>query len=81
MVGKDAPAAWISGTAPSRSCTLADDTNTASSSPHTSVKQPLSGGSPQALAASQIFPLGIALDATNVYWTNFGSGEVKRVSK
>jgi outer membrane protein assembly factor BamB len=45
-----------------------------------------SGGEPcllpaEVLARGETGPNGIALDAQNVYWTNYGSGEVRKVAK
>ena len=40
------------------------------------VKVPIAGGAPVTLANGQSAPTDIAVDATNVYWTNQGPGGV-----
>ena len=39
------------------------------------------GGNPTILAFNQNDPYMIAVDSKNVYWTNFGGGQVTRVAK
>jgi hypothetical protein len=34
---------------------------------------PTSGGTPKTLAAAQASPASLAVDGTNVYWTNYGT--------
>jgi hypothetical protein len=38
------------------------------------IEQPLDGGSPLTLATGQVQPFGMAVDATRVYWIDFGGG-------
>jgi sugar lactone lactonase YvrE len=45
------------------------------------MKAPKSGGPAQMLAPAGGNPLGIAVDATNVYWVNDDVGTVVRVAK
>ncbi|MFO0673520.1 MAG: hypothetical protein U0235_28540 [Polyangiaceae bacterium] len=47
----------------------------------TVVKVPLLGGSATTIAAGLAGPSGIAIDATHVYWTEAGSGTIKRAPK
>jgi len=44
------------------------------------VRVPLAGGAPVTLAAQQNEPVGLAVDATYVYWINDGDGSVARTS-
>ena len=37
---------------------------------------PLDGGDVSTLASGQVGPLQIALDETNLYWSNYSSGEI-----
>ena len=46
------------------------------------MKAPLAGGPPYVtLAASQDDPLGLAADATSIYWVDNGSGYVTKLAK
>jgi hypothetical protein len=50
------------------------------------VKVPLGGGAPVALAVEQANPLGIAVDATCVYWADRGTagnadGSIRKMAK
>jgi hypothetical protein len=44
------------------------------------MKVSLGGGNPTTLASGQGHPREIAVDATDVYWTNNGDGTVMKVS-
>jgi hypothetical protein len=43
------------------------------------MKIPSAGGTATTLASDQVYPQGIAVDGTNVYWTNYGDGTVMKV--
>jgi hypothetical protein len=43
------------------------------------VKVALSGGKPVTLASCQGSPSNVAVDATSIYWTNYGPGTVMRL--
>jgi hypothetical protein len=45
------------------------------------MKVPIGGGTPTTLASGQGSPACIVIDATSVYWTDFGSGAVMSTSK
>jgi hypothetical protein len=45
------------------------------------MRMPVNGGIRTTIASGQTYPVGIALDATNVYWTNYFDGTVMRTSK
>jgi hypothetical protein len=45
------------------------------------VHWPAGGGAPVTIASGQNQPYSIALDATRVYWTNFGDGSVMKMAK
>ena len=42
---------------------------------------PKTGGTPQTLAANQNLPNGIAVDDTNIYWTDYSGGTVMKMAK
>jgi DNA-binding beta-propeller fold protein YncE len=42
---------------------------------------PLAGGMPTTLASGQDSPQGIAVDKTNIYWTNFGDNTLSKLAK
>jgi hypothetical protein len=44
------------------------------------MRSPVQGGRPTALVSGGMWPIGIALDATSVYWSCEG-GEVMKVEK
>jgi hypothetical protein len=44
-------------------------------------KTPIGGGPSKVLASGQGTPIGIAVDDSFVYWTNFNDGTVKKVQK
>ena len=44
-------------------------------------KVPIAGGTPTTLASDQNAPVFIAVDATNVYWTNYAGGTVMKVTE
>jgi hypothetical protein len=43
------------------------------------VKVASAGGTPTTLAADQVYPQGIAVDGTSVYWTTYGDGTVVKL--
>jgi hypothetical protein len=45
------------------------------------VKVPIAGGAPVTLATDMGYPLGIAVDATSVYWVNITAGAIMKVAK
>jgi hypothetical protein len=42
------------------------------------MKVPIGGGNPVAVASGQAAPTGIAVDGTNIYWTNFDDNTVMK---
>jgi hypothetical protein len=42
---------------------------------------PIAGGAVDTLASAEYDPYGLVADANNIYWTSWGSGEVRRLAK
>jgi hypothetical protein len=45
------------------------------------MRVPIGGGTPTPLAIGQGYPTGIAVNSTQVFWVNFGTGTINSVPK